>query len=63
MSETRKSADSRDFPESETVVDQEASFEAREKLWMGMTYDLLKRLAMQLEQELSTQSFNEFIER
>ena len=63
LSETRKSADSRDLPESETVVDQETSFEAREKLWMGMTYDLLKRLAIQLEQELSTQSFNEFIER
>ncbi|MBR1945025.1 MAG: hypothetical protein IJ846_01865 [Alphaproteobacteria bacterium] len=63
LSETRKSADSRDLPESETVIDQEASFEAREKLWMGMTYDLLKRLSVQLEQELSTQSFNEFIDR
>lgn len=63
LSETRKSADSRDLPESETVIDQEASFEAREKLWMGMTYELLKQLANQLEQELSTQSFNEFIER
>lgn len=63
LSETRKSADSRDLPESETVIEQEASFEAREKLWMGLTYDLLKKLALQLEQELSTQSFNEFIER
>jgi len=61
--ETRKAADSRDLPESETVVDQEASLDAREKLWMGMTYDLLKRLAYQLELEISTPSFNEFIER
>ena len=63
LSETRKAADSRDMPESETVIDQEASFEAREKLWMGMTYDLLKKLSVQLEHELSTPAFNEFIDR
>ena len=63
LSETRKAADSYDMPESETVIDQEASFEAREKLWMGMTYELLKKLSVQLEHELSTPAFNEFIER
>ena len=63
LSETRKSVDSRDFPDVYTVIDQEASLEAREKLWIGLSYDLLKKLSVQLEQELSTQSFNEFIER
>ena len=63
LSETRKAVDSRDFPDTYTVIDQEASLEAREKLWIGLTYDLLKQLSIQLEEELSTQSFNEFIER
>ena len=45
------------------MIDQEASLEAREKLWIGLTYDLLKKLSIQLEEELSTQSFNEFVER
>lgn len=63
LSETRKAVDSRDFPDTYTVIDQEASLEAREKLWIGLTYDLLKQLSVQLEEELSTQSFNEFIER
>lgn len=64
LSETRKSADSRDYLSGiETVIEQEASFEAREKLWISMTYDLLKRLSVQLEQELSRPEFNEFIER
>lgn len=63
LSETRKSVDSRDLPDAYTVIDQEASLEAREKLWIGLTYDLLKKLSIQLEEELSTQSFNEFVER
>ena len=63
LSETRKAVDSRDLPDSETVIDQEASFEARERLWISLSYDLLKQLSLLLEQELSTQSFNEFIER
>ena len=57
LSETRKSA------QSETIVDQEVSTEEREKLWFGLTYDLLKKLAFQLEQEISRPEFNEFIER
>lgn len=63
LSETRKAVDSRDFPDTETIIDQEASDYAHEKMWMSMTYDLLKELSVALEQELSTQSFNEFIER
>ena len=61
--ETTKRVDTRDFPNTLTVVDQNASLETREKLWLGMTYDLLKRLSYQLEEELSMPSFNEFVER
>ena len=61
--ETTKRVDTRDFPNTLTVVEQDASLETREKLWLGMTYDLLKRLSYQLEEELSMPSFNEFVER
>ncbi len=63
LSETRKAVDSRYFTDSTTVIEQEASLEARERLWIGLTYDLLKQLSIQLEQELSTPAFNEFVVR
>lgn len=45
------------------VIGKEASLEAREKLWVSLTFDLIKQLSARLDHDLSSPSFNEFIER
>lgn len=45
------------------IVEKDVSLEEREKVWINMTFDLIKQLSNRLDHDLSSPSFNEFIER
>lgn len=45
------------------VVDSEATFEEREKLWTNEMFDVVKILSARLDSELSSPAFNDYIKR
>lgn len=45
------------------IIAKEASLEDHEKVWINLTFDLIKALSARLDQDLSSPAFNEFIER